>query len=136
MPTTLKSSTITKPAIPGKTKKRTSIAADRLPPIHPGEMLREEFLAPMGLSANALALAIRVPATRVSEIVNERRGISADTALRFARYFGISADFWLNLQSRFDLEVARDELERTIRDSIQPAPIDRKTGELKLRATA
>ena len=104
--------------------------------VHPGEMLREEYMARMGVSANALAIALRVPATRISDIVRERRGITPDTALRLGWYLGTSAEFWLNLQSRYDLEVARDELERTIRESIQPAPIDRKTGELKLRATA
>jgi addiction module HigA family antidote len=108
----------------------------RLPPIHPGEMLREEFLVPMGLSANALALAIRVPVTRVSEIVNERRGITADTALRLARYFRMTPEFWMNIQSHYDLEMARDAKDRMIRESIQPAPQDKRTGALKLAATA
>src|ERR1035441_6559947 len=76
----------------------------RLPPIHPGEMMREEFLVPMGLSANALAIAIGVPATRVGEIVNERRGITADTALRLGRYFHMTPEFWMNLQSHYDLQ--------------------------------
>ncbi len=107
---------------------------DRLPPIHPGEMLREEFLIPMGLSANALALAIGVPATRVGEIVNERRGISADTALRLGRYFRMTPEFWMNLQSHFDLETARDAAEKSIRRGVKPAPIDRKTGALKVLA--
>lgn len=74
-------------------------------PIHPGEILREEFLVPLGLSANALALALRVPAPRVNDIVRERRAISADTALRLARYFGTSAEFWLGLQADFDLKI-------------------------------
>src|SRR6266702_2802739 len=86
-------------------KKKTML---RLAATHPGEMLREEFLVPMGLSANALALAIRVPVTRVSEIVNERRGITADTALRLARYFRMTPEFWMNLQSHYDLEIARE----------------------------
>jgi len=72
--------------------------------IHPGEILREEFLVPLGLSANALAMALRVPAPRVNDIVRERRAISADTALRLARYFGTSAEFWLGLQADFDLK--------------------------------
>ena len=74
--------------------------------IHPGEILREEYLVPMGLSASALAIALRVPAPRVNDIVRERRGISPDTALRLARFFGTSAQFWLNLQSLYELRVA------------------------------
>ncbi len=108
----------------------------RLPPIHPGELLREEFLVPMGLSANALALAIRVPVTRISEIVNERRGISADTALRLARYFRMTPEFWMNIQSHYDLEAARDAKDRIIRESVKPAPQDKKTGALKAIAAA
>jgi addiction module HigA family antidote len=99
-------------------------------------MLREEFLVPMGLSANALALAIRVPVTRVSEIVNERRGITADTALRLARYFRMTPEFWMNIQSHYDLETARDAKDRLIRECVKPAPQDKKTGALKLAATA
>lgn len=79
----------------------------RLHPIHPGEVLLEEFLKPMQLTQNRLALALGVPARRVNEIVLEKRGISADTALRLSRYFGNSADFWLGLQMDFDLDVAR-----------------------------
>lgn len=79
---------------------------NRMRPIHPGEMLREEFLVPLGMSANALAIALRVPATRIHEIVNERRGVTADTALRLARYLGMSAEFWLNAQVAFDLRTA------------------------------
>ena len=75
-------------------------------PIHPGEILREEFMIPLGLSANALAIALRVPAPRINDIVRERRAISADTALRLARYFGTTAQFWLNLQSTYDLKQA------------------------------
>jgi addiction module HigA family antidote len=77
-----------------------------LPPIHPGEVLREELLAPLGISANRLARDLRVPVTRISEIVKERRGITADTALRLGRYFGTTARFWLNLQATYDLELA------------------------------
>ena len=76
-------------------------------PVHPGEMLREEFLIPLGLSANRLATELGVPATRISEIANGRRAITADTALRLERYFGMSADFWLALQKDFDLQTAR-----------------------------
>lgn len=76
-------------------------------PIHPGEILREEFLVPLGLSANALAIALRIPAPRINDIVRERRAISADTALRLARYFGTSAEFWLGLQADFDLKITQ-----------------------------
>ena len=109
---------------------------DRMPPLHPGEMLRKEFMVPLGLSANALALALRVPATRISEIVNERRGITADTALRLGRYFRMTPEFWMNLQSSYDLESARDEVETEIRKVVTPAPRDRKTGGLKQTMTA
>ncbi len=85
---------------------------NRMRPVHPGEVLREEFLAPLSLSVNALALALRVPATRIHEIVKERRGISPDTAERLARYFGGDAASWLSLQASFDLKTlpTRDEI--------------------------
>lgn len=92
-----------------------------LPPIHPGEILRAEFMEPLHLSMNRLALDLRVPVTRVAEIVHERRGITADTALRLARYFNTSAGFWLNLQSAYDLEVAQDKLSRAIEREVRPA---------------
>ncbi len=76
-------------------------------PVHPGEILREDFMKPLGLSANKLALNLRVPATRMGEIVHGRRRITADTALRLARYFNTNPEFWLNLQNFFDLEQAR-----------------------------
>ena len=75
-------------------------------PIHPGEILREEFLAPLGMSAHALAVALRVPAPRINELVRERRGVTPDTALRLARYFGGEAESWLALQVAYDLRVA------------------------------
>ncbi len=78
-------------------------------PIHPGEILREEFMVPMGLSANALAIALRVPAPRINDIARERRAVSADTALRLSRYFGTSAEFWLGLQSDYDMKIALAE---------------------------
>lgn len=78
-------------------------------PIHPGEILREEFLVPHNMSANALAVALHVPATRISEIVHERRAITPDTALRLARFFGGDAQSWLNMQQAYDLKVARME---------------------------
>ena len=93
---------------------------DRLPPIHPGEILREEFLSPLGMSANQLALALRVPATRVNDIVNEKRGITADTALRLARYFGTTPRFWMNMQASYELEVAEDQLGKAVRREVLP----------------
>jgi addiction module HigA family antidote len=76
-------------------------------PIHPGEILREEFLVPLGLSANALALALHVPAPRINDVVRERRAISPDTALRLARFFGTTPEFWLDLQTAHDLKTAQ-----------------------------
>lgn len=124
--------------MPGRSKSPTTTKAEsrKMPPLHPGEMLREEFMKPLGLSANALALALRVPVTRISEIVNERRSVTADTALRLAQYFHMSPGFWLRLQIQYDLEVAEDRLATTIRREVQPAPRDAETGELKRAATA
>jgi addiction module HigA family antidote len=78
-----------------------------MPPVHPGEILREDFMKPLDLTINRLALDLRVPATRIGEIVHERRRITADTALRLARYFKTNPEFWLNLQNFYDLEVSR-----------------------------
>ena len=96
------------------------MTARELDPIHPGEILREEFMAPLGLSANALALALRVPVTRISEILHGRRSITPDTALRLARYFGTSADLWLGLQSEHNLRKARRQLQSRIERDVQP----------------
>jgi addiction module HigA family antidote len=104
-------------------------------PIHPGEYLREDFLVPLGLSANALAIALRVPVTRISEILRERRGITADTALRLARYFGTTPDFWMKMQMSYDLAVASREVTAQIELEIFPAPRT-ETGELKARQMA
>lgn len=82
----------------------------KLHPVHPGEVLLEEFLKPMGLSQNKLAMNIGVPPRRINEIVLEKRKITADTALRLARFFGTSSEFWLGLQAQYDLDVAADEL--------------------------
>jgi addiction module HigA family antidote len=101
-----------------KVKKR----ADLLPPIHPGEILLEDFMKPLGLSANRLALDLHVPVTRISEIVHERRGITSETALRLSRYFNTSARFWLNAQAAYDLEVA-DELREKVEREVQPLEI-------------
>ncbi len=89
-------------------------------PVHPGEMLREEFLIPLQISANRLAIELRVPVTRITEILHERRAITADTALRLERYFGMSADFWLALQKDFDLQTARHAAGKQIAADIKP----------------
>ncbi len=80
-------------------------------PVHAGEILREEFMKPLGISANALSIALRVPATRIHAIVKEKRGISPDTALRLARYFDTTVEFWLNLQNDYDIETARNKFD-------------------------
>lgn len=91
--------------------------SEKLAPVHPGEVLLEEFLKPLGLSQNQLALAIRVPARRINEIVQGKRRVTADTALRLARYFQMSPQFWLGLQMDYDLDIAQDELsERLARE--------------------
>jgi len=90
-------------------------------PIHPGEILREDFLKPLGMSANALAKALNVPAPRVNDIVRERRGVSADTAMRLARYFGGDARSWLNLQTAHDLRIAETTSAKRIAREISPA---------------
>ncbi len=89
-------------------------------PVHPGETLREDFLSPLGLTANGLAMELRVPATRVNDIVRGRRAITADTALRLARYFGTTPQFWMNLQANYELEVAEDERGSEIADRVRP----------------
>src|SRR3989454_10794346 len=94
--------------------------SERLLPIHPGEILREDFMVPLGLSMNRLALDLHVPVTRIAEIVHERRSITPDTALRLARYFNTSARFWLNAQAAYDLEVAEDKLRPEIERAVQP----------------
>ena len=91
----------------------------KLPPIHPGEILMEEFLKPMGISQYRLAKDISVPPRRINEIVHGKRSISADTALRLGRFFGISPQFWLNLQTRFDLEIAEDVLADRLEKEVQ-----------------
>lgn len=95
----------------------------KMKPVHPGEVLREEFMKPLGLSMNKLALALRVPVTRIAEIVHERRGITTDTALRLGRYFKTEPVFWMNLQVRYDLEVAEDnQADKIIRD-VEPLEV-------------
>ena len=94
--------------------------SDNLPPIHPGEILREDFLRPSGISMNKLALDLHVPVTRIAEIVHCRRAITPDTALRLGRYFKTSARFWLNAQTAYELEAAEDELQLTIERDVRP----------------
>lgn len=89
-------------------------------PIHPGEILREDFLVPLGMSANALATALRVPAPRINDIVRGRRAITPDTAMRLARYFGGDAQSWMNLQVAFDLRVAEIAARKTIEREVLP----------------
>ncbi len=98
-----------------------------MPPVHPGEVLREDFMKPLGLSTNKLALDLHVPATRIGEIVHDRRRITADTALRLARYFNTNPEFWLNLQNFFDLEIEKRsgtavEIERHVHPAAVEAP--------------
>lgn len=81
---------------------------DKIPPVHPGEVLMEDFIKGFEITQNKLAVAIGVPPRRINEIVHGKRGVSADTALRLARYFGVSAQFWLNLQTRYELDLAED----------------------------
>ena len=94
--------------------------SEKLLPIHPGEILREDFMVPLGLSMNKLALSLHIPVTRIAEIVHERRSVSPDTALRLPRYFNTSARFWLNAQAAYDLEMAQDELQHTIERAVHP----------------
>ena len=93
--------------------------ADSIPPIHPGEILKEEFLEPLGLSQYRVAVDISVPPRRINEIVHGKRAISADTALRLARYFGTTDRFWLNLQTHYDLELQRDRLGKRLETEVR-----------------
>ena len=94
------------------------------PTTHPGAVLREDFLLPMGLSAHQLALRTRMPATRIGEILHERRAVSPDTALRLARFFGTSAEFWLNLQAAHDLSKIRHTAGRAIQREVEPFELE------------
>jgi antitoxin HigA-1 len=91
-----------------------------LPPIHPGEILRDEFLKPMGISVYALAGAIKVPRSRANDIVLGRRAVTSDTAIRLGRYFGTTAEFWVNLQAQYDLDIANRTLRRKIEREVRP----------------
>lgn len=93
---------------------------NKMRPIHPGEILREEYLLPLGMSANALSIALRIPAPRINEVVRERRGITSDTALRLARFFNTTPQFWLNLQTSFDLKQTEIQVGEKIEREIHP----------------
>ena len=127
MPTKSKSLTTTEPEL---------AEGARMPPLHPGEMLREEFMKPLGLSANALAMQLRVPVTRITEILRERRGITADTALRLARYFNMTPEFWMGLQMDFDLESEADAAGAAIEREIRPRPMQSLPQDEDSRAIA
>lgn len=96
------------------------LPGERIPPIHPGEILREEFLHPMGITPYRLAKDISVPLTRITAILAGERAVSADTALRLSRYFGMSERFWMNLQATYDLECAKDELADRLDTEVRP----------------
>ena len=96
------------------------MATNKMRPIHPGEIIREEYLVPLQMTAHALAMALHVPAPRINDIVRERRAITPDTALRLARYFNTTPQFWLNLQNSFDLKLAESEAGRKIAAEIRP----------------
>ena len=102
--------------MPRETKQKTN----RIPFPHPGETIREDYLKPLGMSVNRLAIELRVPAIRMLEIVNGRRGITADTALRLARYFNTTPKFWLNLQSSYDLAIAAEAKQKEIARTVHP----------------
>ena len=96
------------------------MSEERLKPVHPGEVLLEEFLKPMGLSQNKVALSIGVPSRRINEIVLGKRGVTADTALRLGRYFAMSPQFWLGLQMDYDLDIAADKLAKRLEQEVRP----------------
>ncbi len=123
-----------KMAMPTRSRLSTTIRSKgKMPPLHPGEMLREEFMRRWEFPLMPWRW-LHVPVTRISEIVNERRSITADTALRLARYFGMPASFWMNLQTQFEVETAEDNSATSVRREVHPAPRNRKTGELKVSA--
>lgn len=112
---------------------RKTTKAD-FPPAHPGEVLREDFLKPMGMSQYALAKALGIPQIRVSEIVRGRRAVTPDTALRLARYFGTSAEFWVGMQATFDLESVRDRLGEKITARVRPRATAKTRHRTRARA--
>lgn len=104
----------------GRVDLKEVATGKRIPLAHPGEILREDFLDPMGISVYALANSIKVPRSRVNDIVRGRRAVTADTALRLARYFGTTPEFWINLQAHYDLEIARETSRRRIEKEVEP----------------
>jgi addiction module HigA family antidote len=102
------------------TRKGIDMVRNKMRPIHPGEILREEYLVPLGMSVNSLAKALNVTPARINDIVRERRGVTADTALRLARYFGTDARSWINLQAAYDLRVAELAQSKRIASTIRP----------------
>ena len=96
---------------------------NKMRPIHYGEILLEEFLKPLKMSANALSIALRIPAPRINDIVRQKRGLSADTALRLARYFGSTAQFWLNLQTAYELKIVEQQMGTSIQKEILPRQV-------------
>jgi addiction module HigA family antidote len=96
---------------------------NKMRPIHPGEILREDYLAELGMSANALSIHLRVPATRVNDIVREKRAVTTDTALRLARYFGTTAQFWMNMQTAYDLRLSEKLDGDKIAHEVQPLAV-------------
>ena len=96
---------------------------NQMRPLHPGEILLEEFLKPLKMSANALSIALRIPAPRINDLVREKRGLSADTALRLARYFGSTAQFWLNLQTAYELKIVEQQMGTSIQKEILPRQV-------------
>lgn len=96
------------------------MATNKMRPIHPGEILREEYLAPLGLTPHALAMELRVPAPRINDVVREKRGVTVDTALRLSRYFNTTPQFWMNLQSSYDLKIAEHEAGKKIEQEVHP----------------
>ena len=101
-------------------KKNIPAPKNAMRPVHPGEVLREDYLKPLGLSANALAVALKVPASRINDIVLERRGVTVDTAMRIARYFGGDVQSWMNLQTAFEIKVAEKEIAKKVLAEIRP----------------
>jgi addiction module HigA family antidote len=97
--------------------------ADKIPPVHPGEVLHEDYLIPMGISQNQLALSMRVPPNRINEIIRGKRAITAETALRLARAIGTSPDFWLNLQMHYDLRIAEESLADVLEREVIPIAV-------------
>lgn len=113
--------TVTREAVDRRTADFAGVTSGRrLPPVHPGQFLRDEFLEPLGLSVYALARALNVPRPRLNEVVRGRRSVSTDTASRLARYLGTSPEFWIHLQARYDLDVAERTLRHTIDSQVKP----------------